>query len=61
MNKLNLKRKENFMDKYINVYNEIVEEKADEIKWFLEQHASIAHMGEIVISSKDKPIIGLQR
>lgn len=46
------------MDKYINVYNEIVEEKADEIKWFLEQHASIAHMGEIVISSKDKPIIG---
>ena len=53
------------MDKYINVYNknnysyeDTVSDKAIRIKHFLEEHANIAHMGEIVVSSKDKPIIG---
>lgn len=46
------------MDKYINIYNDTIEDEAYKIKSILEQHASIAYMGEIVVSSKDKPIIG---
>lgn len=53
------------MDKYINIYNktnnsyeDIIDDEHIRIKYFLEQRANIAHMGEIVVSSKDKPIIG---
>ncbi len=48
------------MDKYINEdnYNEDYNEKAIKLRYFLEQHASIANMGEIVVSSTEKPIIG---
>lgn len=44
------------MDKYIDEDN--YNEKAIKLRYFLEQHASIAHMGEIVVSSTEKPIIG---
>lgn len=43
------------MDKY---YTNEYDEEAFKLKHFLEQHASIAHMGEIVMSSNAKPIIG---
>lgn len=46
------------MDKYINIYNDTIEDDAYKTKIILEQHASIADIGEIVVSSKDKPIIG---
>lgn len=44
----------------INKYNDEYDfnEKIFKLKYILEQHANIAEMGEIVISSKDKPIIG---
>lgn len=39
-------------------YQDTVEDEAIRIKTILEQHANIAHMGGIVVSSKDRPIIG---
>ncbi len=44
------------MDKYI--YEDNYNEEAIKLSYYLEQHASIAHMGEIVVSSNEKPIIG---
>lgn len=44
------------MDKYIDEYD--YDENSFRLKYFFKQHASIAHMGEIVVSSKEKPIVG---
>ena len=51
------------MDKYLNdktdnSYEDTVNDETIRIKRFLEQYANIAHMGGIVVSSGDKPIIG---
>lgn len=52
------------MDKYIGIdknrYKDTaeIEEEPYRKRFFLEQHARIAEVGEIVVSSKDKPIIG---
>lgn len=44
------------MDKYIN--EDYYDIETFKIKYYLQQHASIAYMGEIVVSSPEKPIIG---
>ncbi len=46
------------MDKYKHINEDHYNEKAIKFKYFLKQHASIANMGEIVVSSTKKPIIG---
>lgn len=47
------------INKYKNEYQyDDYEVNVFKVKYILEQHANIAGMGEIVVSSKDKPIIG---
>lgn len=44
------------MDKYLK--DDYYDEEVYRLRFYLEEHANIAHMGEIVVSSAEKPIIG---
>lgn len=48
----------NIYNKYTDNYDYGYDEKALRLKYFLKQYASVAAMGEIVVSSSKKPIIG---